>query len=261
MAGVHLVQFGDHYWGLMVGYATAMCAWAAQSRVCRRLWPASAGPTFARPGIELGFAGLALLGIILLGMLYGAGICLPSRGPLGPVLESLNHIIIFSPMIAMLFWRKQSAASAWLPTDRVRTRLAVGVISAIAGLAMFSLVRTGADPFWQVLPRLVRYNHLPHFVQVFLEDVSIAVLFVRLSALLRREWLLAIIVGGLFSAAHAPTLFVQGVGLSEMGYLLADFVLGTGIVFVLQRSRDIWWFFPVHFVMDMTQFSPVSGAV
>jgi hypothetical protein len=255
------MQMGDHYWGLLAGYTTAMVAWTVSSRVCPRLWPASAGPPIARPGVELGFAGLALLGIILLGMLYGAGIRLPSAGTVGPVLESLNHIVIFSPIVVLLIWRKQSPASAWLPTDRVRTRLAVGVICAIAGMAAFSLVRTGADPFWPVLPRLVRYDHLPHFVQVFLEDVSIAVLFVRLSALLRREWLLAMIVGGLFAAAHAPTLFAQGAGPGEMGYLLADFALGTGIVFVLQRSRDIWWFFPVHFVMDMTQFSKISGAV
>lgn len=77
-----------------------------------------------------------------------------------------------------------------------------------------------------MLPRLVRYGYLPHVVQVFLEDMAIGVLFVRLGALVGRPWL------------PAPI---------------------AGVFFVLQRSRDIPWFFPVHFVMDMSQYASISG--
>jgi hypothetical protein len=249
----------NHYQALVGGYGTAVVAWLVAGRLLPRLWPAKGHPPFTRPWVEIGFLAPALAVIILFGVLYGTGVQLPARGPFGPMLETLNHLIIFSPLLLLLFLRRHALSTAWLPTDRIAARLGLGAAMAILALAAFSLIRAGADPIWQALPRLARYAYLPHFVQVFLEDAAIAMLFVRLGALIRRPWLLAPIVGALFAAAHAPALLAQGLGPREMGYLLADFLLAAGIIFVLQRSRDVLWFFPVHFVMDMSQYSAISG--
>jgi len=45
-----------------------------------------------------------------------------------------------------------------------------------------------------------------------------------------------------------------GANASSLGHLILDAALTVGILAVLQRSADVWWFWMVHFAMDMTQF-------
>jgi hypothetical protein len=83
--------------------------------------------------------------------------------------------------------------------------------------------------------------------------VAIAILFVRFAAALgaRRTILLVAI---LFALAHVPALVQSGASASSLGHLVLDAALAVGILTVLQRSADVWWFWVVHFAMDMTQF-------
>ena len=74
------------------------------------------------------------------------------------------------------------------------------------------------------------------------------------SAALRRPWLVAAIVAALFAAGHVPGMLASGAGVAELIPLILDAALGVGILLVLNRSADIWWFWCVHFAMDMTQF-------
>ncbi len=46
---------------------------------------------------------------------------------------------------------------------------------------------------------------------------------------------------------------------NELGGLLRDAGLGVAAILVLQRSRDVVWFWSIHFCLDMTQFAGVSG--
>jgi hypothetical protein len=54
-------------------------------------------------------------------------------------------------------------------------------------------------------------------------------------------------------------MVLQGATLSELGGLLRDAGLGVAVILVLQRSRDVAWFWCIHFCLDMTQFAGVSG--
>jgi hypothetical protein len=38
-----------------------------------------------------------------------------------------------------------------------------------------------------------------------------------------------------------------------------DAGLGFMVILALQRSRDVVWFWSIHFCLDMTQFVKVSG--
>jgi hypothetical protein len=49
-----------------------------------------------------------------------------------------------------------------------------------------------------------------------------------------------------------------GATLGSFAHLVLDAALAVGIFSVLQRSGDIWWFWMVHFAMDMMQFYAVS---
>lgn len=92
-----------------------------------------------------------------------------------------------------------------------------------------------------------------------MEDFAIAVLLCRLGAALPRAALAPLIVAALFSLGHLPALLQQGAGGREVAFLVADFALAFGALRVVQASRDITWFFFIHYSLDMMQFQRVSG--
>jgi hypothetical protein len=64
----------------------------------------------------------------------------------------------------------------------------------------------------------------------------------------------------LFAAAHLPTLIALGVPQEQPLFLFLDAGLGVLALMVLRRSQDIWWFWCVHFAMDMMQFDALPPA-
>jgi hypothetical protein len=89
-------------------------------------------------------------------------------------------------------------------------------------------------------------------VQVLLEDLAIAILFVRAAAVGPRAVILG--VAALFAAGHVPALLARGEPGTEFVGLLRDFDLGVLVVGTAWRGADIAWVWPVHYTMDMTQF-------
>jgi hypothetical protein len=51
----------------------------------------------------------------------------------------------------------------------------------------------------------------------------------------------------------------EGATWTEVAGLVRDAGLGVAVILVLQRSRDVVWFWCIHFCLDMTQFTRVSG--
>jgi hypothetical protein len=123
---------------------------------------------------------------------------------------------------------------------------------------VYSVLREGADTPWQLLSRIWRYERIDEATQVLLEDVSIAILFVRLAAAIGRGRA-TLVVACLFAAGHIPAMLSAGATPSELAGLVRDAALGTLAILALRRSRDVLWFWPVHFCLDMTQFTTVSG--
>lgn len=154
--------------------------------------------------------------------------------------------------------RGQSWSTAWLPRERIGTRLALGVLVACLAVTTYSLFRRGADPAWVLLARIWRPSNLAQMTQVVLEDLTIALLFVRFAAAAGRGTAIATIAC-LFAAGHIPALLAQGASWSAIGALALDAGLGVVIVATLQRSGDVLWFWCLHFSLDMTQFGRTSG--
>ncbi|WP_271728575.1 CPBP family glutamic-type intramembrane protease [Aquimarina algiphila] len=90
-------------------------------------------------------------------------------------------------------------------------------------------------------------------MQVFMEDITIALLFVRLSAWINRKWTI-ILVAILFACGHIPSFVAGGATLIELSSLLIDTCIGILILTVISKSKDVWWFFMVHYALDMSQF-------
>jgi hypothetical protein len=243
----------SHYTALLAGYATALVGWLAALRLRPTAWPRRESPAFAHPWREVAWALVAAVGVIAVGQLYVRGIRLRAAGALAPAAESVNQLVIFSPMLLLLVVRRQPLATAWLPTDRVAGRVAVGVALALLAIAAFTAVRPVVGAWGVVVARVYRWASLPTLVQVLLEDVSIAILFVRLRAGLGARATI-VLVAVLFAAGHVPTLLATGAPPREIAALALDAGLGVGAVAALQRSADVWWFWQVHFAMDMMQF-------
>jgi hypothetical protein len=217
------------------------------------LWPSAKRASFDRPWLEVGVALLAVVGILLIGQAYVRVGFLPEEGPAGPALAAINQIVIFSPVFLAVLLRSDSLETVWLGAPRWPLRLAAGLGLAILAGSVYLLLRADTIGLADVAARIVRYRHFDEATQVLLEDITIAFLFVRLVAAIGPRWPV-VVVAALFAVGHIPALIAGGATAGELALLLRDAALGVGIIVVLQRSRDILWFWPVHFVLDMTQF-------
>jgi hypothetical protein len=246
---------GSQYFALLAGYSAAMIGWLLLSRAIPGLWP-SPPPGFApqHPWREVGWALLAAAAVVGIGQLWGAEMLLPRRG----LYEAGNQVVIYSPFLILLAIRRQPLSSAWLPMRRVWLRLLIGLGLALLSLSIFTIARAGGASWPAVIAQVYAPGHSIEAVQVFLEDVAIAIVFVRFAAALgaRRTILLVAI---LFALAHIPAFVQSGVTVSNLGHLILDAGLGVVILSVLRRSADVWWFWMVHFAMDMSQFVHASA--
>jgi hypothetical protein len=248
----------NHYTPLVLAYLVGLGGWLVADRVFPRVWPREPARRFERPWRELGIAVIGVVGVLLMGQLWAGGIRLPEEGLLGPVLGAVNQILIFAPLLLVPVIRRQPWTSAWLPRARVTTRLLVGVVLAALAVGAYSILRRGADAPWVLLGRIWQYEHIDEMAQVLLEDLSVAILFVRLASAIGNRWATGV-VACLFAAGHIPALVSQGVSPFELLELFRDVGLGVLVILVLQRSRDVLWFWCIHFCLDMTQFTRISG--
>jgi hypothetical protein len=251
-------MFQEHYPPLVVAYLVGLGGWLLASRLLPGLWPREQLERFERPWKEFGIALLGTMGILGMGHLWASGVRLPEQGALGPLLSAINQILIFAPILLVLVIRRHPLTLAWLPRARIIKRLLVGIILASLAVTAYSLLREGVDMPWALFGRIWRYEHIDTMVQVFLEDLTIAILFVRLAGAIGNRWA-TVIVTCLFAAGHIPVMVSQGATWFELVGLLRDAGLGLAVILVLQQSRDVVWFWCIHFCLDMTQFARISG--
>jgi hypothetical protein len=246
-----------YYTALLAGYAAALVGWLVAAQLLAGHWPRREGVAPAHPVREIAFALLAGVAVLGIGQLYMRGWLLPRGGRFGELTEAANQLLIFSPLLLLPLIRGQGSGSAWLPKDHIVLRVLVGVLLAALAMAVFTAVHPGSDRWLDVLPRVYAPANAGEAAQVWCEDVSIAVVFVRVRALLGQLGS-TLAVAVLFAAAHVPALLAGDAAAGELAHLGADAGLGAAIILALQRSADIWWFWPVHFATDMLQFH--SGA-
>ena len=244
---------------LFVGYLAAVAGWVAVSRAKPDLWPPTTPPRFHRPWLEVGLALVAVVGVLLLGQLWVRGIRLPAEGPVAPFVESVNQLLIFSPILLLPLVRRQSYETALLRKDRVLARIGIGIVLAAIALAAHVGVRRLMGDEVLLVPRVLQLENVDEAFQVLFEDVAIAILLVRLAAAIgaRRA---VVAAASLFAAGHIPSMVAQGASISELVALLRDVTLGLVVLGAVLRSRDVLWFWPVHVTMDLTQFARVMGA-
>lgn len=251
-------MFQEHYIPLLCAYLAALGGWLLANRLLPQVWPRKPVDELAHPWRELGIALAGAVGVLAVGQLWSRGIKLPENGRLGLLFGAINQVLIFAPILIVPVLRRQSWTTAWLPRRSLAQRVLVGLALASLAVTVYSLSRAGAEAPWVLMGRIWRSGHFANMVQVFLEDLTIAILFVRLAAAVGVRWA-TFTVACLFAVGHIPAMVSAGASWPEMAGLVRDAGLGIAVVLVLQRSRDVVWFWCVHFCLDMTQFAGVSG--
>jgi hypothetical protein len=243
----------SHYAALLFSYAVVLLAMSGIARRAPRLWPAPEAAGFAHPWRELAWALAAVAAVLVIGMLYARGWLLPATSKRRPALDAVNQVVIYAPLLLLLAWRRHGLETAWLPRRGVLARVGIGLGLAWLALFAYALVRPGPGAWPRLIAEVYAPSHVSYLVQVLLEDVSIAILFVRLRGAVGQRWTL-VLVAVLFAAAHVPGMLAGGTDASSLLRLSGDVVLGVLALTLLQRVRDVWWFWMIHFALDMTQF-------
>jgi len=207
----------SHHYALLISYGVALLGWLAAARALPKLWPRPDPPTFVHPWFEIGLAMAAGVIVLVIGQLYLREWLLPTApGLLGGVTDACNQTIIFSPLLLLLALRRHPLRTAWLPMDRVWLRILVGTVLALVSILIFTMARSESDHWLAVVRRVYHPQHLSHLVQVFWEDVAIAILFVRFRAAIGPRTTIAL-VAILFALSHIPSLLADGAGMAESG--------------------------------------------
>jgi hypothetical protein len=248
----------SYYFALTAGYAIGLLGWWIVHRWNPGLWNPGPEYRFPHPWWDLLWAFIAALCTIAVGQLYSGGMLIPKGAFIAPVAaEAMNQAIIFSPFIVLMIVRRQPLTTAWLSVRHLPGRLAVGCILAIAALCVFVLLRRPPDTIMTILGNVYHPKNVGYAVQILLEDIAIAVVFVRFRAAVGPRWFLLVLitVAFLFSASHYPAKLAEGASIvSATRDVIVDGLLVSAVIYVLQRSRDIVWFWFIHFAMDMMQF-------
>jgi hypothetical protein len=243
----------SYYFALAAAYASTLLLWLVICRMVPQLWKPTPSLSFSHPWKELGWALIAAFGILCVGQLYQHHMLLPESGAFSIPAEVVNQALIFSPVFFLLALRRQGLSTVWVRKDRVWLRIAIGLALALFAIRVFTLLRTGPHPWLAVTRDVYDSKNLGYAAQVLGEDIAIALLLVRLSAAIRPVWAI-LATAALFSAGHIPGLLHSGTRAQEFVDLALDFGLVAATVTILRRSADIWWFWCIHFVMDMMQF-------
>jgi hypothetical protein len=199
------------------------------------------------------WACLGVLGVIAIGQVYVRHGLFPTEGPLAPLIEAGNQLVIFSPVLAVPLLRRHELRTAWLPVDRIWARLLVGLALAALAILAFTSVRQGSGNWVEVYPRVYQMKNVGLAAQVLWEDLAIAILFVRFQAAIGLRGTI-LLVASLFAAAHVPSMVARRTSPGELAGLVLDAGLGVVVLFIAQRSADVWWLWCVHFAMDLMQF-------
>ncbi len=241
----------EHYISLIAAYGTGVLLWFLANYVFKSIWKDHKTITFEKPWLEFIFSIMAVIAIIGIGQLYLRDLMIPNDG--NKVIDAINQFLIFSPTLLLIAIRKQPIVTIWLPKSKFLFRLVIGLVITICSLLVYWLIRKNAPSFESLLTNTYHPKNISHLVQIFMEDITIALIFVRLSAWIGNKRTIAI-VAILFAAGHIPSLLTSGFAVNELGSLFLDAFIGVLVLSAVSKSRDVWWFFILHFALDMSQF-------
>jgi hypothetical protein len=237
-----------HYVGVASGYGAATLALWLLVVVAKSIVAAPEPVAFQRPWLESGIVIAAAVATIGIGQLYLRDMLLPDNGV---AFRTLNQAAIFAPILLAVFSLPARMRGAGLPLAAPMAGLGVGVALAAGAVVVYALAREFSPG--DVVTDIVAIDNIPHAAQVLFEDIAIAALLLRLRSAVGPAWSI-VLAAALFAVGHIPAMLASGATLAEMTSLLFDTAIGIMVVGAILRTRSIWWFWPLHTALDLTQF-------
>jgi ABC-type uncharacterized transport system fused permease/ATPase subunit len=149
-------------------------------------------------------------------------------------------LIVYSPILLVLLWRKQGPVTCFLRLEMLLSKLLLGVGLSMLAALVFLAVRGKAGAFGPFLSTLDSGGPIA-MLQTFLEGFALGFLLYRFGAWFGVRWS-AVIVAVLFMAGHLPN-YVAGTFHLSLAEALAMAMAHAGIaVLVLLgfwKSQDI----------------------
>lgn len=243
----------SHYAGIAMGYGLATAVvwflWAATPAVIK----AHDEITFERPWASLGLIVLAVAATLGIGQLYVRHLLLPEPNVL---FQALNQALIFAPIVIVAALHKQRLASGGAPFGFAMVGLPIGAVLAVAALTAYAYTRGLGGELLQLTEFVLRTDNVGYAVQVLLEDLAIAALALRLRGVIGTRWTV-VAVAVLFAVGHIPALLAGGDSIiAELPSLGVSVAIGLMVMGAVLATRSIWWVWPVHTSMDITQLYP-----
>lgn len=244
------------YASLVAGYGVAAVGLLFAARF-ERFWPSHTRVPLA-PGLPLPRVVLILVAVVLIGQIMQRLVGAPAGAIPRLLFLTASQLVIFGPVfviagIALHRGDAEARRVVLLPRTFVAHRLLVGVAAAAAALLAHQAVADRIPLFGESFARLFSLRHVQYLPQIFGEDLAIAMLLAGLLHHVRARTAIAA-TGLLFALAHVPAMLGTALRASEFAQLVADGLLSAAVVAVLLRLRDVWCVWPVHVVMDLTQF-------
>ncbi len=243
----------SHYTSLLIAYLTAAIVWFIINHFLGKdLWGNTINYKPKKPYLEFIFAIMAITLILAIGQLYSNNLLIPNSNS-NELIDAINQLLIFSPTLGLVLLRKQSFESIWLYKNKIWQRILIGLAISTIALIAYWITGKNAASLTSLFSNIYHPKNISELVQVFMEDITIALIFVRLSKWIGLKWTIGL-VALLFAAGHIPSMINDGYSFQEMSSLILDTLIGVVILTAVSKSKDVWWFFIVHFVLDMSQY-------
>jgi hypothetical protein len=149
-------------------------------------------------------------------------------------------LIVYSPILLVMRWRKQGPATCFLRLEKLPCKMLLGVGLSMLAAFVFLAIRGEVREFGPFLATLARGGPVA-MLQTFLEGFAIGFLLYRFGAWLGMRWS-AVIVAVLFMAGHLPN-YMAGTFHLSVGEALAMAIAHAGIAVLvlvsMWKSQDI----------------------
>lgn len=232
------------YFGpLVLAYLSACLVWVIATRLRPKLWPPAPGLSTDRRWLDLGLAGAALLCIFGLNQAHQAGYLLhPGGSAIAPLSVALNQLIVVSPIALVLAVRGQGPETVFLQAAGLPVKLIVALVLGLIATVMYLWMAGRLSDLPSTLLSAVSPRSLERGLQVFVECVAVAFLFVRV----RWSFGLAaalLVPSMLYAVVQLPRQFEAHLPFPEIAvYFALNTLVPAAILYVVQLSADIIWF-------------------
>ncbi len=239
-----------HYLGIIAAYGSvAIMAWLA-ALLYPRLIPAAAQFPVGKRWRQAGLFLLATAASFALAASVRRGLL-----PVGTSVTAklLVQIITAAPFLAFIAMQRCRAV-IMVPRKNILRSLAIGVVIAVLAIAAFCLSTDRWGDLGLVAGTLVSMEAVTIVLRTLLRCLVVAAF-------------LSVVVGGwsirvalalaavAISATQIPALLDEGFTLGWAAMLVIHVALVTGLLSAINVTRNIVWFWPVFFALNVLQFA------